>query len=153
MESSSSSEEQRNRRRAKNSDGEDKLKVIRLVNYCLKVTVDYQTYWLVDTSSEYDMKVSKNVAKMAYRMTGRIQAHTLKSFISISIVEFLKNFKLTCDSNGTNMSASMWLFYVFMNISASALLNEQQCTYSSNKNSCRISTLKSRYPNNVLAGS
>lgn len=64
----SSSEERHDRCRAKPSNGEDKLKVIRLANYRFKVVVDYRMYRLTDTSPIYDRTMSKNVAKIAKRM-------------------------------------------------------------------------------------
>lgn len=99
--------EEHNRRRAKTRDNGDKLKVIRLVNCRLKEAVDYGKFRLEDASPKYNTTVSKNVAKMAKRMTALMKPHTFDPFHLISILVILKNFKLACSTSGIQEGAAM----------------------------------------------
>lgn len=88
----SSSEEDRASPETKTCYDENKLMVIRSVNYGFKVAVDYRKYRLADTSLKYDRTVTKNVTKMAKRMTNQMKAHTFDPLDPISVLEFLKHF-------------------------------------------------------------
>lgn len=99
------------------------LAVIHPVNHCFKKAVHYHTYCPAETSTRYDSSDSKHISKIVTSMTAQISPHTFNSFHQISIIVFLKNIKLACDTNGQHKDAFLWLFHFFMNKTESAELN------------------------------
>lgn len=55
-------------------------------------------------------------------------------FDPISIVGFLINFKLACDTIGVQEGVAMWLFYIFMKKTASAVSNARIKAEATDKN-------------------
>lgn len=60
---------------------------------------------------------------MEKRMTAETMPHKFNHFDSISIIGFLKNFKLACHTNGMHEGAAMWLFHFFINKTVSTVQN------------------------------
>lgn len=56
-------------------------------------------------------------------MTAQMKPHPFNPFDPISIIGFLRNFKLACDTNGVYKDLVMWLFHFLMNETTSAVLN------------------------------
>lgn len=62
---------------------------------------------------------------MAKCMTAQMKYPIFDQFSSISIIAFLSNFNLACETNGTKRRTNLeiWLFHFFMKKSSSATLN------------------------------
>lgn len=73
------------------------------INYpcsrCFEDATDYRLYRLADTSTKYDHTVLKNAPKMARVMTAQMKPHKFDTADLNFIIEFLKKFKLSCDTN------------------------------------------------------
>lgn len=93
------------------------------VNHRSKKLVDCRTARLADILTKYYCLVSKNIAKIEKQTTAQIKPHTFNSFDPMSIIGFLKNFKLACDTDGVHEGASMWLLHFVVNKTASAVVN------------------------------
>lgn len=65
----------------------------------------------------------ENIDKMSRRMTVQIQSYIFEPFEPTSIIWFLSNFKLACDTNGIHEGAAVWLFNFFIKKSVSTVLN------------------------------
>lgn len=59
----------------------------------------------------YGRTDSKDISKIAKRMSTQMRLHTLNPFDAISTIELLCSFKLDCDSKGIHKSAAMWHFH------------------------------------------
>lgn len=59
-------------------------------------------------STKYDRTVSKDISKMAMRLTAQVKLLTSNSFSPILIHGLLKEFKLSCNNNGLHEGAAMW---------------------------------------------
>lgn len=73
--------------------------------------------------TKYDRQVSEYIAKRAKRMNAQMKSHTLHHFEPISIIGFLKNFKLAYDNIDVLEGAFMWLFHFFKIKTAFAVLS------------------------------
>lgn len=102
----------------------EKEELIHPVNHSLKKQVIYHTYRLAEKSKKYDQSVSKYIAKEAMHMNTQMKPHTFHLFDAISIIKFLKNFKLASVTNGVYKSWSVWLFNSFMAINSFTTLNK-----------------------------
>lgn len=60
---------------------------------------------------------------MAKCMIAQMKPNIFNPFDPISIIRVFKNFKLACDTNGVHESPVMWLFHLFMNMTASVVEN------------------------------
>lgn len=65
---------------------------------------------------------SMNPAKIPKRMTAQMKSYTLDPFELISIIGFLKKFKLACDINDIHGVAAIWFFF-----------HEEVCVYSTQR--------------------
>lgn len=122
MDASCSSEEGSNRCGKKICDGEDKLTIIRPLNYRFNTAVDNQKYNLADIALKCDKALPMNVAKMAKRITAQINPHTFGVINPILIFGFMKHLKPAGYTNGIQEMVDMWFFDFFMTKSASAVL-------------------------------
>lgn len=77
---------------------------------------------------ECDNTVSENNRKISKRMTTQMKSHIFSPFQPISIVRFLRNFKLACETNGVHEGSPIWLFNFFMKNSSSAVLNTRSAS-------------------------
>lgn len=101
------------------------MEVIRPLNHRFKKAVHYHRYRLADVVKKYDRSACKYVAKMVQHRNAQMKLHTVNSFERIETIGIPNNFKSACDTNCVQEGAAMWLFYVFMNKSASAVVNER----------------------------
>lgn len=102
---------------------EEHLPVIQIIHNCFKDAVEYRTYRLDNQYTLYDHTVSKNIAKMSKRFSTQMKPHTFDPFDTISIIGFLFNFQLACDTDGIHEGAAIKLFHFFMKKSASSALH------------------------------
>lgn len=102
---------------------EKKLEVIHLVFHSFEKAIDYCTKRLADTLTKYEKTDSKYNGKMAKRMNVLMIPHTFHLFNSISIIYFLKIFKLASDTTGAPEGEALCLFHYFMNKTSSSVLN------------------------------
>lgn len=125
----------------------EKLEVIHLVCHRFKKAVDFRTYRFANKPTGYKRSVSKCIAKMKLekQMTARTRPQIVISFDPTSIIEFLKNFKLTCSTNGLDKDAVMWLFHFFMNKTTSIVLNAGLIAARTDEEYCRSVTGNMRY--------
>lgn len=84
---------------------------------------------------------------MAKCMTVQMKHYTSNPFQPISVIGLSKIFKLACDTDGVHENAAMWLFYFFMNKTASAALDARLTTKRADKKHCRAAGGKARYFN------
>lgn len=90
------------------------LTVLHLGNHSFKTAGDYRMYNLRDTLTKYDQLNSKYIAKMGTRMIPQMKTLTFSPFEPISIIKFLKNFKLALDSSDVHKNAAMLLFHCLL---------------------------------------
>lgn len=119
-----------------------KLEKICPVKHRFKRAVDCCTYCFADTSTKYDWSVSRYFAKMARWMTAQMKPHI---FDPISIVVFLKTFKLACHTNIVREGATMWLFYFFINKTAFAVPSRRLIAEHTDKKHSRSGSGKTGY--------
>lgn len=90
----------------------DVLDVIHTVSTRFCGAVDYRTYWLANMlSKKYDYTVLKNINKTTKCMTVLITVYTTDLFDSISIIGFLRKFKLASDTSWNHEDTAIWLFH------------------------------------------
>lgn len=75
-----------------------------------------------DASKNCIKTVYDYITKMAKCRITQMKTHTLNSFDSISIIGVPKNVTLDCDTNKVHEGATMWLFHLLVNKTASAVL-------------------------------
>lgn len=97
--------------------------VTRSVNDCFTEALQYRKHFLADNSSCYDDEVARCVARLAKRLQVQIKSQTLESFDPISVICFLSNFKLVCDTNRVHKRAAPWLIHFFVKRPAEDALN------------------------------
>lgn len=107
MDSISTSEEGHHLGKVKTLENEDNLRVVCTFNNRFKAAVYYPMYGRAGASSIFDGYVSKNVAKMAMRMTSEMKPYTSDAFVSISTFGYLKDFRPNCDTTGNHNGAAM----------------------------------------------
>lgn len=78
----------------------------------LRMAVDYRSFRLENTSTNYDRTVSKNISEMSKHATVQMKSHTFDPFDAISIIGFMCNFKLGCETNGIHEGAANSLFFI-----------------------------------------
>lgn len=78
-------------------------------------------------------------------MTAQLEPHTIDLFDTIPIQGSFKNFKLAGDTNGIPKDADMRLFHIFIDKSASVVLNAKLNADSSNEKSAQKTTVMSIY--------
>lgn len=98
------------------------LKVLQTMNTRFRKAIDYWSYMWEEKSTKYDRTVSKNFNKVTKSITAQMKSHLFDPFQPISIIEVLRNFKLTCNTNAIYEGAAIWLFNIFVKNSASAAL-------------------------------
>lgn len=77
--------------------------------------------------------MSKNVAKMTKRTTAQMESYIFDLFDPISIIGFLKNFKLASEIYIIREGAAMWLLDFFKITSAFAVLKAELNADSCNR--------------------
>lgn len=89
---------------------------------------------------------------MSKGMTALLKLDIFDSFDPISIILFLFNFKLACDTNGKHEDAANWLSNFFMKKPTSAVLNTKLASKRKGQTgmpSVEKTTKLSSYPQDV----
>lgn len=94
------------------------LIVIQTIYICFQNAVDYSNYQWDSCSTLSDNNLSKNIAKMAKRLSSQMKPHKF-------ILGFLITFKMACDASGVYEGAVMWLFHFSMKNSTSSALKSK----------------------------
>lgn len=90
----------------------------------------------------YDRQFSKLFSNMAKRVPAHIRSHFHIPLDPILIVEFLRSFKLTVDTNGVYKVAAMWLFHFHPSDTSSEVLSARLCPKSTDEINSRSVVLE-----------
>lgn len=78
-------------------------------------------------------------------MTAQMKPNACNFLSSIYNIGFLKNVKLACSTNEVHEGADVWLFHLFLNNTASVVLNTRLSAACTDAKSSRPTSSKSRY--------
>lgn len=111
----------------KGDRGAKGIKVLKPLNTYYTEALDFLTYRLRLQSQKYNGHISEKMDKWARRMNVQMKSACFRPSDPISVLSFLHNFKMACDSNGIHEGAAMWLFQYFIKEPAKAPLMHRVC--------------------------
>lgn len=89
--------------------------------------LDYRTDRLNDKSRKYVGKIEIKMSKWNIYLALQMRSQMSDTSDLITIVPFLQDFTLDCDSNDKHEGVTMWTYNTFMNNSASSMLYARIC--------------------------
>lgn len=116
------------------------LEVPVSVNERYQKTVDYHFYRFIDKSRFYDDEAASWVQNMREKVSVQMTDKAFNGMDCISVINFLTEFKQTCDSSRTHESASVWILQEIMNCPSPAAI-KAQFTMSSNDGNSHAGTI------------
>lgn len=85
--------------------------------------MNYRSYCLGDKSKKYVEREARKIPMGRKCLPLQMKSKMFGCLKSINNLSFLNYSKLTCDTSRRRESAPMWLLYLFMKKSASAVVN------------------------------